>query len=105
MKKKKKSASGRLFYTFGSLFLIAVIAVCTMNFVKDGRAFQVPLLSATAGALDKQDNKAATKTSENYKTMKYNKTASKPAASSNSTQNKAASPAAVKAKTPAPVDP
>lgn len=37
MSKQGKSAAGRLFYTFGTIFLIAVITVCAMNFSKDSR--------------------------------------------------------------------
>lgn len=40
MSKQKKSAAGRLFYTFGTIFLFAVIIVCVLNFRQDSRLFQ-----------------------------------------------------------------
>lgn len=40
MSKQHKSAAGRLFYTFGTIFLLAVIMVCVLNFRQDSRLFQ-----------------------------------------------------------------
>ena len=84
MIKKKKSVIGRLFYTFGTLFFATVVAVCVMNYAKDGRAFQASLLSAIAGASESKDTTGKTKTSEDYKTIKYSKSNSKTTSKSSS---------------------
>lgn len=114
MNKKKKSVAGRLFYTFGTIFFTAVLAVCAMNFARDGRAFQAPLLSTAAGASDNKDTISTTKTSEDYKTIKYNKsnsktsskanTASKPSTGSKSS-GKGTADSGTKTPPPVQVDP
>jgi len=38
-KKKKLSAASMIFYTFGTILLMTVITICTVNFLRDGRAF------------------------------------------------------------------
>lgn len=48
MSKNRKSAAGRLYYTFGTIFLMAVITVCTMNFIKDSRIMNKPVVAAAA---------------------------------------------------------
>ncbi|NLV36180.1 MAG: hypothetical protein GXY17_05855 [Clostridiaceae bacterium] len=40
MSKQGKSAAGRLFYTFGTIFLLTVIMVCVLNFIQDSRFVQ-----------------------------------------------------------------
>ena len=46
MSKNRKSAAGRLYYTFGTIFLMAVITVCAMNFIKDSRLVNKPAVAA-----------------------------------------------------------
>ena len=59
-----------MFYTFGTVFLAAMIAVCTMNFVRDGRIFQ----ASAAFAENTADKTTETeKKSEEFDTLKYNK--------------------------------
>lgn len=72
MSRKKKSVAGRLFYTFGSIFLAAVVTVCTMNFMKDGRVFQAHLLSSATEASANQGDTDTAKTSQDYETIKVN---------------------------------
>jgi hypothetical protein len=75
MKGTKKSAAGRLFYTFGTILLMALVTVCATNFTKDGRAFEMPLLSAVTGT-------AGQTTSGAVKTIKYKKPVAKSTTSS-----------------------
>ncbi len=56
---------------------MAVVAVCTVNYAKDGRAFQIPTLSAVTGAADAGTTSGAVKTSDEYKTIQYNKASTK----------------------------
>jgi hypothetical protein len=56
---------------------MAVVAVCTVNYAKDGRAFQIPTLSAVTGAADAVTTSGAVKTSDEYKTIQYNKASTK----------------------------
>jgi len=63
-KTKKKNIAERLFYTFGSIFLAAIIAVCVINYGKDGRAAQAAFLPAKSPASDGQNTVSATKTSK-----------------------------------------
>jgi hypothetical protein len=46
MSKNGKSAC-RLYYTFGTVFLMAVITVCAMNFSKDSRIMNRPAVTAS----------------------------------------------------------
>lgn len=45
---KNKSVAGILFYTFGTIFLMAVITVCAINFKRDSRFLQKPATTASA---------------------------------------------------------
>ncbi len=49
-KRKKESAAGRLFYTFGTILLISVLIICTINFIKDSRALVKSETQATVPA-------------------------------------------------------
>ncbi len=48
MSKNRKSIAGRLYYTFGTVFLMAVITVCAMNFSQDSRIMNRPAVTASA---------------------------------------------------------
>jgi hypothetical protein len=99
MKERKASALSRLFYTFGTVLLMAVVAVCTVNYAKDGRAFQIPTLSAVTGAADAGTTSGAVKTSDEYKTIQYNKASTK--STSKTTSSKTGKSAGSKAGTAA----
>jgi len=71
MKKKKASLGGWLFYTFGTVLLLSLTAICIINFSRDGRVFQKPVLTA-AKSLDGNTSKDNNKTDQdNEKTIKY----------------------------------
>jgi hypothetical protein len=38
--KKKNSVAGMLFYTFGTILLLTMLAICIMNFSRDGKLFK-----------------------------------------------------------------
>ena len=76
MSKNKKSVVSRLFFTFGTVFLVSIIAVCTINFARDGRVFQAPLLSAANGVTGGQGTAGTENKTDDYKTIKYNKPSS-----------------------------
>lgn len=46
MRKDRKPTAGRLYYTFGTILLMAVITVCTMNFIQDSRIMNKPVVAA-----------------------------------------------------------
>ncbi len=48
MSKNRKSVAGRLYYTFGTVFLMAVITVCAINFSQDSRIVNRPAVTASA---------------------------------------------------------
>lgn len=48
MSENKKSVAGRLYYTFGTVFLMAVITVCAMNFLQDSRIMSRAAATASA---------------------------------------------------------
>lgn len=99
MKGKKKSAAGRLFYTFGTILLLTVIAICAINFAKNGRAFERPLLSAVTGTAADTTSEAV-KSADDYKTIKYKKPETKsPSKSTSSSGSKSSGKAAA---TPSP---
>ena len=66
MDKKKKSSLNALFYTLGTLVLVVFVVIVSINFMKDARVFQKPLLSTAA-------DKKTTSGTEGYKTIKYQK--------------------------------
>jgi hypothetical protein len=72
MKGTKKSAAGRLFYTFGTILLLTIITVCAVNFAKNGRAFEIPLLSTVTGTAA-NTTPGAIKSTDDFKTIKYKK--------------------------------
>lgn len=47
--KHKKNIAERLFFTFGTVFLAAIIAVCAINYKKDGRAANTAFMQAATG--------------------------------------------------------
>lgn len=81
MSKNGKSIAGRLFYTFGTLFIAAIFAVFAINFEKDARVFQEPLLSASTV------NTAAEKEKTQTKTLKFKKSTTATATKGKSTAN------------------
>ncbi len=40
MNKADKSSASRFFYSFGTVFLFAVLTICIINFTRDGRIFE-----------------------------------------------------------------
>jgi hypothetical protein len=100
MKETKKSAAGRLFYTFGTILLMALVTVCATNFTKNGRAFEMPLLSAVTGTAG-QTTSGAVKSTVDYKTIKYKKAETKSTSSAGKKSSaKAAATPAPKVKQP-----
>jgi hypothetical protein len=39
-KRRKKSVAGMLFYTLGTILLLTLLTICTMNFIRDGKLFK-----------------------------------------------------------------
>ena len=76
MKGTKKSAAGRLFYTFGTILLLTVITICSINFSRNGRVFEMSLLSAVTGTTT-HTTSGAVKNADDYKTIKYKKPVTK----------------------------
>jgi hypothetical protein len=58
--KKNDSAIGVLINTFGTLLLLTMIAICTLNFIRDGRVYKILADKASAKASDVSDNKKDT---------------------------------------------
>lgn len=56
-KKKNESAAGILFNTFGTILLLTMIAICAINFVRDGRGYHMLAEKASANANNAADNK------------------------------------------------
>ena len=81
---KRKSVAGRLFYTFGTIFAVAVLVVCVMNFVRDARVLQGSLSSAMTVYSDDQNAAGTEKTSTDYKTIQYKKSETKPSSETKS---------------------
>lgn len=102
MKEIKGSVAGRLFYTFGTVLLMAVVTICIMNYTKDGRVFQMPLLSAVAGTQTVQSSAGAITDSDKYKTIQYKKPVTKASVKSTSNSSKNSKSPAKSAPTPAP---
>jgi len=104
--KNKKPVVERLFYTFGSIFLAAMVVVCGINFKKDARAVQsafLPPASAASanqgatgtakasnsstdakGSTSKTATKSSTKTSAGTSSMTSSAASSSTAASASS---------------------
>lgn len=96
-KKKKSSAGEQIFYTFGTILLMIVVSICTLNFLRDGRAFVKSEVQASASANgaapsdgqtagNTNSNKSSAKSSGASKSNAGSDTASVPAAEKN-TQN------------------
>lgn len=108
MSKHSKSFFGSFFYTFGTIFIAAVVAVCAMNFANDGRAFQAPVLSVANAAVDKNKTAGTDKNTDDYTTLKYDKSDNK---NSSKSSDKASKPSSGKSskdkssKKPVAVDP
>ncbi len=73
MSENRRPAAGRLFYTFGTILLMAVITVCVMNFIQDSRLLNKP---AVAASVNESANvpSAGSKTPANGKTPAKAKT-------------------------------
>lgn len=69
MSKNRKSAASRLYYTFGTIFLMAVITVCTMNFIKDSRIMNKPTVAAAKVNETGAAANTGSKTAANGKTV------------------------------------
>ena len=85
MEKANNSSAGRFFYSFGTVFLLAVLTICIINFSRDSRAFQKTVAAVTA-----ETNSGSPSSVEG--TIKID--TSKPKASSASPNRKQAKPAA-----------
>jgi hypothetical protein len=57
----RKSVAGRLFYTFGTIFMMAVITVCAMNFSKDARIMNRPAVTASTESTSPKQDKSSDK--------------------------------------------
>jgi hypothetical protein len=93
MSRENGPALNRVFSITGTVVLIAILAICSFNFMKDSRLFQKPVLSTTASAAAKDEKNGA---ADNYKTLKYKKTDSSSSTPSKSSSKKS-TPAAPKA--------
>ncbi|NLK86204.1 MAG: hypothetical protein GX279_01755 [Clostridiaceae bacterium] len=51
-KNKNESVAGVLLNTFGTILLLTVIIICTLNFIKDGRGYQILSEKAAANVSD-----------------------------------------------------
>jgi hypothetical protein len=66
---QKKSGLIHIFYMIGTLVIAAMLVVVAINFVRDARVLQKPLLSTSA------PKKSDTGKADGYKTIKYKKPA------------------------------
>lgn len=88
-KKKNESAAGMLLITFGTILLLTVVTICTLNFIKDGRGYQMLAKQASSNAEDTAgDKKVAQKenadssqnsTNDNNSSKKGSNSSKKPA--------------------------
>lgn len=98
------STAGRLFYTFGTVFLLAIITVCAMNAATDGRAFQKPAVAASTDITENKAAAAGQKTESEAKSKK--EIASKPVVKSGTNaKSKAPADTVKKPVTKKPVNP
>jgi len=74
MSKYGKSAAGRLYYTFGTVFLMAVITVCAINFSKDSRIMNRPAVAASAESTSSKPDISAETKQTGTKQAETNKT-------------------------------
>ncbi len=51
-KSKNESPAGILLNTFGTILLLTVIIICTLNFIRDGRGYQMLANKASANVND-----------------------------------------------------
>jgi hypothetical protein len=58
-KNKSESVAGVLLNTFGTILLLTVIIICTLNFIKDGRGYQILAEKAAANVSDTAGSKKA----------------------------------------------
>jgi len=89
--KNKKPVVERLFYTFGSIFLAAMVVVCGINFKKDGRALQSAFLPADAAASAGQATAGTAKASNSSASKTSTKSSAKTSAAASSNTSTAAS--------------
>lgn len=57
--KKNESAAGMLLITFGTILMLTVITICTLNFIKDGRGYQILAKQVSANVEDATGGKKA----------------------------------------------
>lgn len=69
MSKQKKSGFSHIFYTFGTLVMAVMLVIVAINFARDARALQKPLLSTPT------EKKSDSGNADGYKTIKYKKPA------------------------------
>lgn len=94
-KNKKRSNTGeRLFYTFGSIFLAAIITVCAINYKRDGRYAQAAFAQANTGASTAQPATITIKIPEDSGTTKSNTSKTAVKASSKETAEQSTAPSA-----------
>ena len=67
MDKQKKSGLRQIFYMVGTLVITVMLVVVAINFVRDARILQKPLLSTSTPKHSDSGN------SDGYKTIKYKK--------------------------------
>ena len=66
--KKGASVAGTLLNTFGTILLLTVITICTLNFIKDARGYQMLTEQAPAKVEKTETKDKATATADNKKT-------------------------------------
>lgn len=101
-KKKNESAAGLLINTFGTILLLTVIIICTLNFIRDGRVYQILAEKAAANVSDAVgDDKTEPKADSD---SAKSESSSKPAADKKPTADPDAKPTAKPANKPAATD-
>jgi hypothetical protein len=103
MRKNSEKKSYKILYIIGSIALVFMLGFSSVNFAKDSRLLQAPVLSKVADNTAKEEKS----TEDGYKTIKYKKSDS--SSKSTSTKNKptkTTKPTATPKPTPVPtVDP
>lgn len=84
--KKRNNTGERLFYTFGSIFMAAIITVCAINYKRDGRYAQTAFAQANTGASSVQPATVTIKIPEERGTTKSNTSKTTVKASSKETE-------------------
>ncbi len=77
--KKGSSVAGTLLNTFGTILLLTVITICTLNFIKDGRGYQMLTAQAPAKVEQTEAKDKAAATADSTKSKKASEQAPKQA--------------------------